>query len=90
VKRKTSIADSLILACFNLWISLSALLLLYTSQSAWIVAVCWVFIPPLLAITLFFWGRDLRRASRRQAVATLLLSIPVISMEIWFFSQLKL
>ena len=90
MKLNTRVADSLILAAFNLCLSLSGLLLLRTSWSAWIVAVCWVLLPPLLVITLFFWGRDLKKASRKQTIAALLLLIPVLALEIWFFKNLKL
>src|SRR2546426_6980247 len=91
VKLNTRVADSLILATFNLCLSLSGFLLLATSFSAWLIAVCWVLLPALLVITLFFWGRDLwREATRRQAILSLLVSMPVVVLEVWFFKHLNL
>ena len=90
VKLNTRVADSLILATFNLSLSVSGFLLLYTSHSAWLLVVCWVLLPPLLVITLFFWARDLRKTTRRQAIVALLLSMPVLVLEIWFFKHLNL
>ena len=85
------VADSLILAIFNLWLFLSDFLLLYTSYSAWLVAVGWVLLPPLLAITLFFWRRDLRKTTtRKHAIVALLVSMPVLVLEVWFFKRLNL
>jgi len=91
VKLNSRVADSLILAAFNLCLAFSGFLLLNTSYSAWLTAVCWVLLPPLLVITLFFWGRDLRAPNvRKQAILALLVSIPVLVLEVWFFKNLKL
>jgi hypothetical protein len=54
VKLNTRVADSLILATFNLCLALTGFALLPTSYSAWLLTVCWVLLPPLLVITLFF------------------------------------
>jgi hypothetical protein len=91
VKLNSRVSDSLILATFNLCVALSGFLVLHTSYSAWIIAVCWVLLPPLLVVTLFFWGRDLVKAgTRKQAIAALLVSIPVLALEVWFFKNLNL
>jgi hypothetical protein len=91
VKLNSRVADSLILATFNLCLALSGVLLLRTSYSAWLTAVCWVLLPPLLLITLFFWGRDLAKATtRKQAIVALFLSLPLLALEGWFFKNLKL
>jgi hypothetical protein len=91
VKLNSRVADSLILATFNLCLALSGFLLLYTSYSAWLIIVCWVLLPPLLIITLFFWARDLVKVStRKQAIAAILVSIPALALVVWFFKNLKL
>ena len=52
----------------------SGFLLLHTSHSAY-----------------FFWGRDVRNPTiRSQAIVALLVSIPVLVLEVWFFKHLKL
>jgi RsiW-degrading membrane proteinase PrsW (M82 family) len=91
VKLNTRLADSLILAIVNLCLCLSGFLFRYTSHSEWLIAVCWVLLPPLLVITLFFWGRDLAKATtRKQAIVALFLSMPLLALEVWFFKNLKL
>jgi hypothetical protein len=91
VNLNSRVSDSLILATFNLCIAFSGFLLLHTSHSDWLIVVCWVLLPPLLVITLFFWARDLRRpTARRQAIVALLLSMPPLVLEVWFFQHLKL
>jgi hypothetical protein len=91
VKFNSRVADSLLLSTFNLCLALSGFLVLHTSYSAWLTAVCWVLLPPLLIITLFFWGRDLRKpTTRKQAIVTLVLSLPLLALEGWFFKNLKL
>jgi hypothetical protein len=53
--------------------------------------VCWILLPPLLVATVFFWKRDLSKPEiRKQAFAAFLISVPVLTLEIWFFAQLKL
>jgi len=91
VQLNTKVADSLILAIFNLCLALSAIALLRSSRSAWIIPVCWILLPPLLVATVFFWKRDLSKPEiRKQAFAAFLISVPVLTLEIWFFAQLKL
>jgi len=85
------VSDSLILASFNFCLALSGFLLLHTSYSAWLTVVCWVLLSPLLVTTLLFWGRDLRKPTdRRQAIVALLVSVPVLVLEVWFFKHLNL
>jgi hypothetical protein len=44
-----------------------------------------------LVITLFFWGRDLIKTGKRKpALAALLISMPVLVLEFWFFKNLGL
>jgi hypothetical protein len=91
VQLNTKVADSLILAIFNLCLALSAIAVLRSSHSAWIIAVCWVLLPLLVIATLFFWARDLSRPNiRKQALAAFLISLPVFALEIWFFTHLNL
>jgi hypothetical protein len=91
VQLNRKLADSLILATFNLCLALSGFALLRSSHSAWLIAVCWVLLPPLVIATLFFWARDLSRPNiRKQALAAFLISLPVFALEIWFFTHLKL
>ncbi len=91
VKVNPRLADSLILAAFNLCLAFSGFLLLHTPYSVWLTVVCWVLLPPLLVITLFFWGRDLRKSTAQgQAIVALLASIPVLVLEVWFFKHLNL
>jgi uncharacterized membrane protein len=91
VKVNFRLADSLILAVFSLCLAFSGSVLLDSSHSAWLIVICWVLLPPLLVTTLFFWMRDVRNpTARRQAIVALLLSIPVLVLEVWFFEHLNL
>jgi hypothetical protein len=91
VQLNTKAADSSILAIFNLCLALSGLALLRSSYSAWLIAVCWVLLPPLLLATLFFWAGDVTKSGiRKQAFIALLISLPGLAVEVWFFGQLKL
>jgi RsiW-degrading membrane proteinase PrsW (M82 family) len=91
VQLNTKVADSLILAIFNLCLALSGIDLLRSSHSAWIIDVCWILLPPLFVVTVFFWKRDLSKPEmRKQAFAAFLISAPVLTLEIWFIAQLKL
>ena len=90
VKLNTKIADSLILATASMCLCLSGFLLRYTSHSDWLVAVCWVLLPPLLVPTLFFWGRDMAKPkTRKQAILAFALIVPLLALEVWFFKNLK-
>jgi hypothetical protein len=81
----------MILSSVNLLLSALALFLFFFTRSMWGLALCWVFLPPLLVILLFFLGRDLLKpTTRRQAVWAGILSVPVLALEIWFFAHLNL
>ena len=89
-KINSKLADSLIVSIVNLGLSLSAILLVHTTYSSWTVVVCWILLPPLLVILLFFSGRDWLQGRRKQALEALLVSMPVVSLETWFFTHLRL
>lgn len=78
-----TIADSLILAIFNLVLVASGFLLLTTSYAILFIAVIWCALPISLLLTIGFSVRDIRRGLRRQAYIALLVSLPVLSYEIW-------
>jgi hypothetical protein len=83
VKLNTKIADSLILASFNLILAASGFLLLITSYAILFIAVFWCALPISLLLTVAFWIRDYRKGLRRQAKIAALVSLPVLAYEIW-------
>jgi hypothetical protein len=83
VKLNTKIADSLILASFNLVLAASGFLLLTTSYAILFIAVFWCALPVSLLLTLGFWARDIRKGLRRQAKMAALVSLPVLLYEVW-------
>jgi hypothetical protein len=90
VKINSTVAGSIILASLNLLLGIVALLL-FVTRSAWGLVLCWIFIPLLLVIQLFFLGRDLfKPIMRKQAVSAGVLSLPALALEIWFFAHLNL
>jgi hypothetical protein len=87
----TTVADSIMLASLNLLLGVVALFLFFFTRSAWGLVLCWVFIPPLLVILLFLLSRDLLKPTmRKQAFSAGILSLPVLALEIWFFTHLNL
>jgi len=89
-KINSKLADSLILSTANFALALSAIGLAYTPYSSWTLIACWRLLPPLLLIFFVFCRRDWLRAKRKEAVEALIISIPVVLLEAWFFVHLKL
>ena len=83
MKLTTEIADSLILAGFNLVLAATGFLLLITSYAIVSIAVFWCALPVSLLLTLAFWIRDNRKGVGRQAKIAALVSLPVLAYEIW-------
>jgi hypothetical protein len=83
VNLNNEIADSLILASFNLILVATGFLLLITSYAIVSIAVFWCAIPVSLLLTLAFWIRDSRKGLRTQARIAVLVSLPVLVYEIW-------
>lgn len=83
VKVNSQIADSLILASFNLILVATGFLLLITSYAIVSIAVFWCALPVSLLLTIAFWVRDNRKGLRRQARIAALVSLPVLAYEIW-------
>jgi hypothetical protein len=80
-------ATSLLAASANLILSGLGLLLGFTAYSEWAVVLFMVFVPVLAAVTLIFFVRDvLRTTTRRQAILALLLSLPPLAVEGWFYN----
>jgi hypothetical protein len=83
VKFNTKIADSLVLASFNLVLAASGFLLLTTSYAILFIAVFWCALPVSLLLTLGFWVRDIGKGLRKQAMIAALVALPVLLYEIW-------
>jgi len=83
VKLNTRLADSLILASFNLALAASGFLLLATSYAILFIWVFWCAIPISLLLTAGFWVRDMRNGFRRQAKIAATLSLPVCAYVVW-------
>jgi hypothetical protein len=79
-----NIADSLVLASFNLLLAAVGFLLLTTSYAILFIAVFWCALPIGLFLNLGFWIRDLgNKGLRRQANVAALLSLPLIVYDTW-------
>ena len=83
MKLNTKIADSLILASFNLVLAAVGFLLLRTSYAILFIAVFWCVLPASLLLTVAFWVRDIGKGLRRQAIIAALVSLPVLLYEVW-------
>ncbi len=91
MKLSTSTAGSLILACLDLALCLAALLLGFVFRAAGAYVLFTVVLPPLLLITLVYVVIDLSKWERRkQALASLLLMLPTLAVQIWFYRNLDL
>jgi hypothetical protein len=91
VKMSTKTAGSLILSCLDLALCLAALLLAYVFRTAAAFVLFTVVLPPLLLITLVYAVIDLANSERRkQAAASLLLTLPALVVQIWFYRTLDL
>lgn len=84
-------AGSLVLSCLDLALCLAALLLAFVFRAASAYVIFSVVLPPLLLITLVYAVVDLfSRHRRRQALASLLLMLPTLAVQIWFYRILDL
>ena len=84
-------ARSLILSCLDLALCLTALLLGFVFRTVGAYVLFTVVLPPLLLITLAYAVVDLSNSERqKQAVAPLLLMLPSLAVQIWFYRNLDL
>lgn len=91
MKLATDIADSLVLASFNLLLATVGSLLLTTSYAISFIAVFWCALPIGLFLNLAFWVRDLRnKVLCRQAQIAAFVLLPLIVYEIWLLGFHKL
>jgi hypothetical protein len=81
--RLNDVADSVILAGFNLILVASGLVLLTTSYAILFIAVFWCALPISLLLTFGFWIRDIRKGLRKQAKIAALLLLPLVAYEVW-------
>ena len=83
VKLGTKIADSLVLAVFNIVLVGSGFIVGRTSYAILSIALYWCALPLSLLFTIGFWVRDITGVFRRQAIVVLLIFLPVLVFEIW-------
>jgi hypothetical protein len=82
--RLNDVADSVILAGFNLILLVAlGLVLLTTSYAILFIAVFWCALPISLLLTFGFWIRDIRKGLRKQAKIAALLLLPLVAYEVW-------
>ena len=81
----------LLISLANLPLTVSAFMLgLWTPYGEWAVLFFMVFVPLLIATTVVLVLRDVwRPASRRQAILALLISVPPLVAEGWFYNRGK-
>ena len=84
VRLAAEIADSLVLASFNIIVAAIGFLLLTTSYAILFVAVSWCALPVGLLLNLGFWVRDIRNKElRKQAKIAAFALLPLLVYEIW-------
>ena len=77
---------SLIVSWANLFVTGLALLLGFSSRyGEWAVVLFMVFLPPLIA-AVFLSLRDIWRPATREAVLALLICLPALVAEGWFYN----
>jgi hypothetical protein len=88
----TKFAGSLLLSCFDLVLCLSALLLglVFKSAPAFVLFIFWVVLPVCLLITVIYLVVDFVSQRSKQAMAALLLLLPTLAVQIWFYKSLDL
>ena len=86
----TRFAGSLLLSCFDLALCLSALLLGFVFKSALAFVLFTVILPACLLITVIYLIVDFVSQRSKQAMAALLLLLPTLAVQIWFYRTLDL
>ncbi|MHB8218583.1 MAG: hypothetical protein ACYDDS_21130 [Candidatus Sulfotelmatobacter sp.] len=86
----TKTAGSLILSCLDLALCLAALLLGFVFRAAGAYVLFTVVLPPLLLITLVYAVVDFANYDRRKQATSLLLMLPTLAVQIWFYRNLDL
>lgn len=90
LKSLSTIAGSLFLSCFDLALCLSALFLGLIVKSASAFVLFMSVLPICLVITMFYLVFDFLSKRSRQALAALLLLLPTLTVQIWFYRTLDL
>ena len=90
LKPVTRFAGSLLLSCFDLALCLSALLLGFVFKSAPAFVLFTVILPVCLLITVIYLIVDFVSQRSKQAMAALLLLLPTLAVQIWFYKTLDL
>lgn len=81
----TKISGSLVLSCIDLAVCISALILSFVFKSAPAVVLFTIVLPVSLVITFFYLVVDFSEKRSKQAIAAILLLLPTIAVQIWFF-----
>ena len=91
MKLSVKAAGSMILSSVASTMSLLAFLLPHIGRSDWALVLCWIVVPPLLLINFVYLLIDLARTNtRKQAVLAVLIVLPALLTEAWFFNNLRL
>jgi hypothetical protein len=91
VKTSFETAGSLVLSSLDLALCLAALLLSFVFRAASAYIIFTVILPPLLLVTLVYAVVDFAKYDRRkQAVASLLLTLPTLVVQVWLYRNLDL
>lgn len=68
-----------------------AFLLAYVFRNDWAIVLCWAVLPELLVLTLVYLVADFAHSiTRRQATFSLLIALPALITQVWFFENLHL
>lgn len=68
-----------------------AFLLAYVFRNDWAIVLWWAVLPELLVLTLVYLVADFAHSTtRRQAALSLLIVLPGLIADIWFFRSLQL
>jgi fatty-acid desaturase len=68
-----------------------AFLLAYVFRNDWAIVLWWAVLPELLVFTLAYLVADFAHSTtRRQATFSLLIALPALITQVWFFENLHL
>lgn len=81
----------MVLSSFASLLAVVAFLLAYVFRNDWAIVLWWAVLPELLVFTLAYLVADfVRSATRRQATLSLLIVLPALITQVWFFENLRL
>lgn len=89
VEFQIKVAGSMVLSSLASLLAVVAFLLAYVLRNDWAIVLWWAVLPELLVFTLVYLVADfVHSTTRRQAALSLLIVLPALITQVWFFQNL--